>query len=197
MMRFANGLLCAICLLALPACSRSKTSGEAPRPPEAERVRPRSTAFGGKQEAAPAEGEGSDDKGEKKGVLSRIFSSGASTPGYAWDGQMSSTTMKSSVASVQTRAIETVRSLGFVINTEETKRQGATARVTAAKADRTSVLIMIEEKVAGSSEVKVRVGQTGDRGSSERILDELQKPPAAKPAPKKAAPAATPAPEKK
>ena len=186
----SGSILTVAALLLLPACTRSNSSGEAKRPPQNETVRP--TAFGAKQSDAP---ETSDDpqpeeKSEKRGVLARVFSSGSTTPGYGWDGQQSSTTMKLPLSTTQGRAIDTLRALGFVINTDQTKRQERVATVSAGKADRTTVLINLEEKVAGSTDVKVRVGQTGDRGSSERVLDEMQKTPAPRGAARRAAPPA-------
>jgi len=188
----AQCIVAIISLLALPACGPARSSVEAKRPPREESVQPRSTALGGKQapERAP---EKEPAEGEKRGMLARVFSSGASTPGYAWDGQHSSGTVKLSLSNAQGRAIDTLRGLGFVINTDQTKRQEKIATVSAGKADHTTALVMLEEKAAGSTEVKVRVGLTGDRGSSERILDEMQKTQVAKPAAKKpATPAAAP-----
>jgi hypothetical protein len=165
--------------------------------PREEKVSQQKTAFG-KKGGIPDAGDNSapapEQKAEKRGVLSRVFGNNT-TPQYAWDGQTSSLTLKAPVSQVFGRTVETLRGLGFVINTEETRRQETTGKIQAAKADKTTALITVEEKQPGTTDIKIKVGQTGDRDGSERILDEIQK--TKTPAKKPAAPAATDKPASK
>jgi len=129
----------------------------------------------GSNTAAKNEPEPADSGEPKKGLLSRVFNPTNTVPGYGWDGQMSSSNAKSALPAVHARCTEALRGLGFILNNEESKRQDLTARLQGAKADKTTVLILLEEKTPGVTEIKVKVGTTGDRTGSERILDEIAK----------------------
>ncbi len=169
-------------IVAMGASGCSRPKQEPPKLPSQAR---------GSNAPARSEPESADtaEGGEaKKGLLSRVFNPNNTVPGYGWDGQMSTTNAKSALPAVQARAIEALRGLGFILNNEETRRQDLTAKIQGAKPDKTTVLILLEEKTPGVTELKVRVGTTGDRTGSERILDEIakvgQRPtPAKKPAP--------------
>jgi hypothetical protein len=146
-------------------CSRPKQ--DPPRLPSSQGAQSNTAA---KNEAEPLE------SGEpKKGLLGRVFNTTSAVPGYGWDGQMSSSNAKSALPAVHARCTEALRGLGFILNNEESKRQDLTARLQGAKPDRTTVLILLEEKTPGVTELKVKVGTTGDRTGSERILDEIAK----------------------
>lgn len=109
-------------------------------------------------------------------MFSRFLSPEA-PPGYAWDGQYSRATVSLPLDAACTRALEVLRGLGFAVNETESRRQGATTRIVAASAGGATAQLSLEAKSAGETEVKVKVGTTGDRGGSERILDEIQKGP--------------------
>jgi len=120
-------------------------------------------------EEAPAPG-----SGEKHSAFSR-FLSPDTVPGYAWDGQYSKATVALSIDAAYDRAQEVLGALKFTVNEDESKRQGASARIEAVSASKTAVRVELAAKTAAETEVKVKVGATGDRGGSERILDEMQK----------------------
>lgn len=98
-------------------------------------------------------------------------------PAYGWDGHASSTTLSTSPDIIFDSSLSALRSMGFSIKTEETRRQGASGRVFGAKTDKTQALVTLEPKAGGngkSTELKVKVGTVGDRTGSERVLDEIQ-----------------------
>ena len=119
---------------------------------------------------------------EKRSAFSR-FLSPETAPGYAWDGQYSKATIGLGIEAAYDRALEVLGILKFTINDDESKRQGASARIVAVSANKAAVQVALETRTAAETEVKVKVGATGDRGGSERILDEMQK--GSRPAPAK------------
>jgi len=124
------------------------------------------------------------DSREKRSAFSR-FLSPESMPGYAWDGQYSRAAVGLSIEAAYARALQVLRGLNFTVNENESRRQGATARIVAANASKTVAQLEFEARTATEAQVKVKVGATGDRGGSERILDEIQKGQAPPPAKKK------------
>ncbi len=146
----AWALLAVLVLACVPACSR------------AQREKP----------AAPPAGETLPAKRSALGGLLRLPES---APQYGWDGQESSISLKAPVALVFPRAQEALRGMAFVIKNEQTRLQGASGRIEAAKADKTGAQVSVEEKQPGSTEVRVKIGALGDRTGSERVLEEIQK----------------------
>jgi len=128
-----------------------------------------------KRNAGPAPAPPPPAPGEKRSVIGRIFSSGEAAPGYRWDGQVSSTSVAAPLNVAFARSVEVLRAMGFVLKTEETRREGANARITAAKPDKTLATLVLMERGPANTEVKAKVGAVGDRTGSERLLDEIQK----------------------
>ncbi|MCY3024671.1 MAG: DUF3568 family protein [Planctomycetota bacterium] len=123
---------------------------------------------------------------KQRSAFSRFLSPQDSGLQYGWDGQSSKAALDMPVDAAFDRAMDALHTLGFVVKTEESRRQGATARIAAAKADKTEAQLTFESKGPAATMVKVKVGVTGDRTGSERILDEIQKGPRPAPAKKKA-----------
>lgn len=121
---------------------------------------------------------------EKRSGIGRFFSP-ETAPGYAWDGQYSKATVNLAIDAAYDRALVVFHAINFKVNENESRRQGATAHIVAANASKTVAQVALESKSATDTEVKVKVGATGDRGGSERILDEIQKGPQPLPAKKK------------
>ena len=92
---------------------------------------------------------------------------------YGWDGQASSTTVNGTPATYYPRSVAALRAMDFVIN-EEGSKQGK--MVQGAKTDHTTATVWLEEK-EGKTTLRVKVGSLGDRTGSERVLDEIQRPP--------------------
>ena len=158
----ATLMLALLTLLTLPACVRSTAnSSNAPtrRPPDEESVAPRTRTALERKSSKSKDKEATDstepdeplDGPQKSGVMARIFNNAAAVPPYGWDGQMSKTTLKSGLVPIHLRATEALRNLGFTVNAEESRRQEKSGRVQGAKADKTSALILLEEKIPGET----------------------------------------------
>ena len=128
---------------------------------------------------------------KKPGMMTKIM--GSKDPvGYGWDGQASSTTLEMKVDSAFTRAMATLKSMGFSIKDEQSGKQGGKVKIQGAKADQTSVSVWLEEpaETPGKTSVRVKVGGLGDRTGSERVLDEMLAPRKKAPPPQSPPPAA-------
>jgi len=144
---------CAAALLA-SGCRRGNTDA----PPPGERARTAS-------EARPS-------KEEKRSAFARFL--GPDVPaGYAWDGQRSRATVNLAIDAAYERTAGVLRLLKFTVSDTESRLQGATGRIVAANAAKTAAVVTLESKSATTTLVKVKVSETGDRGGSERILEEL------------------------
>jgi hypothetical protein len=111
---------------------------------------------------------------DKRSAFKR-FLSADTMPGYAWDGQFSKATVAVSIEAAYDRALVVLKALDFTVNESESRKQGATAHILAANAAKTVAQLDLQSKAAAEAIIKVKVGTTGDRGGSERILDEIQK----------------------
>ena len=138
----------------------------------------------GCQRAKP---EASRTGSEKSRSMFSRFLSPETPAGYAWDGQFSRAAVPLPIDAAYNRGLEVLRGMSFAVNESESRRQGATARIVAAHANGTAAQLTFESKAAGETLVRAKVGATGDRGGSERLLDELQKTPRTAP-PKRKAP---------
>ena len=124
------------------------------------------------------------NSGEKRSGFSK-FLAPEGPVGYPWDGQNSKGIINLGIEAAYDRTLEALRTLSFTINENDTKRQGATARIVALNSAKTVVQVELESKTDATTAVKAKVGATGDRGGSERILDEIQKGPRPAPVKKK------------
>jgi hypothetical protein len=97
-------------------------------------------------------------------------------PQYGWDGQYSVASTDLAPDVVFDRAMENLRSHNFSIQTEETRRQGASGRIFGIKQDKTTAQVLLSGKSPTQTEIKIKVGTTGDRTGSERLLDEILHP---------------------
>jgi hypothetical protein len=185
------GAVC-VMLMGLAGCTGGKDNASAPtlKPP-------RGTERRAGAESAPPPGERSQPKSrqqqqpqpEERKKLLGIIPLGERAPGYGWDGQHSTGTVKANMDSVLACGVQALRNLGFVLKNEECKRETATlARMMGVKSDQTTAWLWVEEKTPGVLTLKAKVGGLGDRNSSERVLDETQKVLLNPPAPKKKAP---------
>jgi hypothetical protein len=97
-------------------------------------------------------------------------------PQYGWDGQYSVTSTDLAPDVVFDRAMENLRAHSFSIQTEETRRQGASGKIVGIKQDKTMAQVLLTGKSPTQTELKIKVGSTGDRTGSERLLDEILHP---------------------
>ena len=123
--------------------------------------------------------------GEKSRSFFARLMEPAAPAGYAWDGQSSRVTASLSVEAAYHRALEVLQAMNFTINENETRRQPTGARIVALSPSKTIAQLQLDGKGPGETEIRAKVGATGDRGGSERILDEILKVPRPAPAKKK------------
>jgi len=111
------------------------------------------------------------------GTFARILGSNAPAE-YGWDGQASSTTVDGALTTFRPKAVAALRTMDFVINEEASRVGKTTATVEGAKTDHTTATVWLEEKEpGGKTTIRVKIGSLGDRTGSERVLDEIQRPP--------------------
>jgi hypothetical protein len=98
-----------------------------------------------------------------------------STTGLAWDGQHSGFSFKAPFGRVVDASMSALSALGFKLNTTDSRRGTDSATLVAEGASKRALLIKLRAMASGETEVKVKVGVVGDRGGSERVLDEIRK----------------------
>jgi hypothetical protein len=120
--------------------------------------------------------------------LTRLLSGQDTTALYGWDGQYSKAKLDMAPEPAFERAVASLQKLGFTIDKTDTKRQGAGARIRAVNSAKTEALVLLEAKGPATTDVKAKVGATGDRTASERVLEEIQSGAPAAPPPAKTQP---------
>ncbi|HEY3323270.1 MAG TPA: DUF3568 family protein [Planctomycetota bacterium] len=96
-------------------------------------------------------------------------------PLYRWDGTMSSITLEGAPEVIFARAWDALQRMGFALDQSESQRTTTGGRIAGAKQDKTTVLVLVQQKAATGTEVKARIGTVGERNGSERVLEEIQK----------------------
>ena len=155
------GLLVCAALVVCSGCFRRQTG----TPPPTQQQQP---PLAGDTQKAPKEEE------QRPGGLPNIFQ-GSRGPQYNWDGQMSSSQVKAPLDVAYAHSMDSLKSLGFGVKSEDTWRRGWAAQISGVRADKTTALVLLNEKTPGFTEVRTRITQVGDRTGSERLLGEIEK----------------------
>jgi hypothetical protein len=93
--------------------------------------------------------------------------------GYAWDGRRSVALVRAPFGQVVDASAAALRRLNFELDTQASRRSVDSAVLIAAHSTGRQARVDIGQAAQGRSQVRVTLGSAGDRGASERLLDEI------------------------
>ena len=94
--------------------------------------------------------------------------------GYAWDGARSVGAFRETFSRVVDAGVMALRHLSFSLDTEASRRGVDWASIEGATSDQRPVQLDMRQLSNTRVEVRAKVGVAGDRGASERLLDEVR-----------------------